>query len=90
MSPEDYWNVKMSQYITRFTTFRKMIIQATGITDEEAIQEHWNLFADNFCGCESCSLEDDDDAIEIRVPADYLNMIKDDEGWDDETPTWEN
>ena len=42
MSPEDYWNVKMSQYITRFTTFRKMITQATGITDEEAIQEHWN------------------------------------------------
>ncbi len=85
MSPEDYWNIKMAQYIKRFTNFRTMMEQATGITDDEAIQEHWELFADNFCGCESCADEDEDDTIEINVPSNYST---DDEDWDDETPTW--
>ena len=31
MNPEDYWNVKMAQYVKRFTTFRTMLTQATGI-----------------------------------------------------------
>jgi hypothetical protein len=88
MNPEDYWNVKMAQYVKRFTTFRTMLTQATGITDDEAIQEHWELFADNFCGCESCADEDEDDTIEINVPLDYSADTADDEDWDDETPTW--
>ena len=88
MSPDEYWMVKMSQYIDRFTLFRKMLTQATGVTDEEAIQEHWELFADNLCGCESCALDDEDDTVTVRVPADYLNRVVDDEGWDDETPSW--
>ena len=66
MNGDEYWNIKMTQYVTRFARFRKMMTQATGLTDEEAIQEHWNLFADNFCGCESCSLEDEDHSIELR------------------------
>jgi len=88
MNPEDYWNIKMAQYIKRFTTFRTMMTQATGITDDEAIQEHWELFADNFCGCESCAEEDEDDSIEINVPSNYSADSQEDEDWDDETPTW--
>ena len=87
MNPEDYWNVKMTQYVKRFTTFRTMMTQA-GITDKESIQEHWELFADNFCGCESCADEDEDDVIEINIPTDYPSQTSEDEDWDDETPAW--
>ena len=90
MNPEQYWNIKMTQYITRFNLFRKMLQQTTGITDEELIQEHWNLFADNLCGCGSCSEDDEDDTIEINVPSNYIANTNDDddEDWDDESPTW--
>ena len=87
MNHEKYWNLKMTQYITRFNLFRKMMAQTTGITDEEAIQEHWNLFADNFCGCGSCSDEDEDDIVEINVPTNYSHV--EDEDWDDENPNWD-
>ena len=43
MTPDQYWMMKMTQYIDRFTLFRTMMTQATGITDDEAIQAHWEL-----------------------------------------------
>lgn len=101
MSAEEYWNVKMMQYIERFARFRQWIITKTGITDEEAIQEHWELFADNFCGCESCEESDEDVELEITIPSfthfklaqpedetDVDDFDTSDEDWDDETPDW--
>lgn len=88
MTPDQYWMMKMTQYIDRFTLFRTMMTQATGITDDEAIQAHWELFADNLCDCEECTLSDEDDTVTVRVPSDYINKVTDDEGWDDETPSW--
>jgi len=88
MDNEQYWNIKMTQYITRFTRFKKMFSQTTGITDNKMIQEHWDLFADNFCGCDNCADEDEDSQIELEIPTINLESSNADEDWDDDTPTW--